>query len=539
MRIISRFAFTAFFTLIVWSGSCACASAAEQPPRPNIVLILADDMGFSDVGCYGSEIRTPNIDKLAERGVRFRQFYNNCRCCPSRASLMMGRYPHQVGVGAMIDGYAKWIRDAANRPSYSDHLSRESPTIAELLQGAGYRTLMCGKWHLGDRPQEWPAKRGFDRSFALIPGAMNYFGGESSGPRAPMSLDNERFVPPHDGFYATDAFTDRAVEFLTEASQHDQPFFLYLAYNAAHWPLQASPVDIEKYRGAFDGGWQAVRKARHERMIKQGVIDQSVPMAPMDRGKVKLWNELTDDARREWAHRMEIYAAMVSRLDEGVGRVLAELDRSGAADHTLVIFLSDNGGAADDPHRGRAGAELGSRDSFWGYARPWASVSNTPWRRHKVTPYEGGISTPAIACWPESIPAAKHGTFVNGPAHVMDLAPTFLKLAGAAYPASDDIRLEGRDILSMIRGQDAPADRTICWEHEGNRAIRRGNFKLVRLADANNWELYDIAADRTESEDLAPTHAELVAELAAEYDRWAERANVVPWSQIVAKKKQP
>ncbi|HEX6963117.1 MAG TPA: sulfatase-like hydrolase/transferase, partial [Lacipirellula sp.] len=451
--------------------------------RPNIVVILADDLGFSDVGCYGSEIRTPNIDRLAAGGVRFRQFYNNGRCCPSRAALLTGRYPHQVGVGAMIDGYAKWIRDAADRPSYDDHLSKETPTVAELLQDAGYQTYMVGKWHLGDRPGEWPVRRGFDRSFALVPGAMNYFGGESTGPRAFMVEDDQHYEPPHDGFFATDAFTDRAVEFLAESQQRDEPFFLYMAYNAPHWPLHAPPEDVEKYRGVYDKGWQAVRDARYQRMIDMGVIDDSVQMAPMDRGDVKPWDELSEDERAEWALRMEIFAAQVTGMDEGIGRIVDELERRGVADNTLVLVISDNGGAPEDPHRGRSGAELGGRDSFWGYARPWATVSNTPWRRHKVSMYEGGISTPAIARWPAGIPASEEGSLVDGPAHLMDLLPTFLELAGARPSQDDDQpKLEGRNIEGMIRGEDAPANRTLCWEHEGNRAIRRGDWKLVQLS---------------------------------------------------------
>ena len=505
--------------------------------RPNIVVILADDLGFSDVGCYGSEIETPHIDRLAERGVRFRQFYNNGRCCPSRASIMTGRYPHQVGVGAMIDGYATWIREAANRPSYGDHLSHHAPTMPELLRGAGYRTLMSGKWHLGTRRKEWPVNRGFDRSFALIPGAMNYWGGESTGPRAPMALDKEKFTPPHDGFFSTDAFTDRAIEFIDEshAQSPGKPFFLYLAYNAPHWPLHAHAEDVERYRGRYDAGWQQTRLDREKRLRQLGVIDEDAKMAPMDRGKQPPWDKLDAQQRREWAHRMEIFAAQVTRMDDNIGRLLAELQRLGIADNTLVLVLSDNGGAPEDPHRGQPAAHLGLRDSFWGYDRPWATVSNTPWRNHKLTSYEGGVSTPAIVSWPVAIPAAATGKFVDGPAHLMDLLPTFLDLAGAE-PASggQELSLEGRNIAGMLQGQSVPADRTLCWEHEGNRAIRKENWKLVELAAEPGWKLYDLAADRAEQHDLAAKRPEMVRELAADYDRWAARCDVVPWSEITA-----
>jgi len=501
-------------------------------------VILADDLGFSDLGCYGSEIATPNIDRLAQDGVRFRQFYNNGRCCPSRASLLTGRYPHQVGIGAMVDEYARWIREAADSPSYQDHLSADSPTIPELLRLANYRTMMCGKWHLGYRPKEWPARRGFDRSFVLIPGAMNYFGGETSGSRASLVHDDKRITPPLEGFYSTDAFTDRAIEFLAEAKNKDQPFFLYLAYNAPHWPLQAPSDEIEKYRGKYDVGWQPTREARMRRMVDLGVVDaEHVRMAPMDRGKTPPWNKLSDAQRDEWALRMSVYAAQVSRLDENVGRLLDELTRLGVADNTLVLFISDNGGAPEDPHRGQPNASLGTRESYWGYARPWATVSNTPWRNHKVTAYEGGISGPAIACWPAQMPEEAKGRLVDGPAHLIDLMPTFLELAGQTYPASESIRLEGRSILDMIKGQPGATDRKFCWEHEGNRAIRKGKWKLVMLADAaNGWELYDIAADRSESNKLAAAHPEIVRNLAAEYERWATRCGVVTWPQIAAQR---
>ena len=531
---------TVFRSIVIFVLCLAPVGGARAAPqnRPNIVVILADDLGFSDLGCYGSEIPTPNIDRLAQEGVRFTDFYNAARCCPSRATLMTGLYQHQAGVGAMIDNYAKWIRAAADRPSYTDHLSKQTPTIAELLKQAGYRTMMCGKWHLGDEPDQWPAARGFDRSFALIPGAMNYWGGESSGPPSPMALDGEKFVPPQDGFFATDAFTDRAIEFLGEAKQKQQPFFLYMAFNAPHWPLHARPAEIAKHKGKYDAGWQAVREARMKRLRELKIIADDAKMAPMDRGNVPAWDKLSDEQRAEWARRMEIYAAMVAGMDDGVGKLMAELGKLGVAENTLVLFVSDNGGAAEDPHRGRPGAELGSRDSFWGYGRPWATVSNTPWRLHKVTAYEGGISTPAIAHWPAGIPQSANGTLVRGPAHLLDVMPTLVEVAGHVYP-TDARKLEGRSIVSMIKGQSGANDRTLCWEHEGNRAIRKGKWKLVMLADAPAWELFDMENDRIEQKDLAAEKPQVVRELSAEYDRWAERCGVVPWSQIGPKRPPP
>lgn len=517
--------------LLIACSPMALAAQSTQPSRPNIVVILADDMGYSDLGCYGGEISTPNIDRLASNGVRFTQFYNEQRCCPSRAVFMTGRYPHQVGIGAMIDAYDKWIRDEANSSAYQDHLSTDSPTIAELLRAAGYHTMMCGKWHLGSRPAEWPCRRGFDRSFVLIPGAMNYYGGETVGPRTPMALDDQRFVPPHDGFYSTDAFTDYAVKFLDEAKPMNKPFFLYLAYNAPHWPLQAPQEDIDKYIGAYDGGWQATRVRRFDRMVELGVQPKSTGMAPMDRGKAKPWPRLSPDARKEWALRMSIYAAQVTHMDRDIGRLLAELNRLGVAQNTLVVFLSDNGGAAEDPHRGKPGAKLGTRDSFWGYARPWATVSNTPWRYHKTSAYEGGTSTPFIAYWPDGIPSAAHGKFVREPAHLLDLLPTFLELADASYPSTPTRHPEGQSILPMIQGQPGNPNRTFFWEHEGNRAIRKGNWKLVMLPNSpDGWELYDMNTDRIEQHNVAADHPDLVRDLTADYDAWAKRCHVMPWT---------
>lgn len=516
-------------------------TSAAADSRPNIVLILGDDLGYSDIGCFGSEISTPNIDRLAKSGVALTQFYNQARCCPTRAALLTGRYPHQVGIGDMIDDYAAAARNAANSSAYQDHLSTNSSTIAELLRAAGYHTMMCGKWHLGKRPEEWPVHRGFDRSFVQIDGAMNYFGGDSKdGPRARMALDDQPYTPPHDGFYSTDAFTDHAIEFLTEhvKGTNAKPFFLYLPYNASHWPLQAPEDEIEKYHGKYDAGWQAIREARLKKMSELGIVPAGQKMSPMDRGNAKAWNELTDEKRTEWARRMEVYAAQTEHLDRAVGRIIEELKKLGVEKNTLVIFLSDNGGAAEDPNHSENGAQIGSRDSFRGYARPWATVSNTPWKRHKVSAYEGGISTPLIASWPAGIPGAQDGSLIRQPAHVIDLLPTFLEIAGVAKPAVGTNHLEGQSILGMFKGNAHENERTFCWEHEGNRAIRKGKWKLVALPDSE-WELYDIEADRIESNNLAGSHPEIVRDLKAEYERWAARCGVVDHASLKKRQTKP
>lgn len=510
-------------------------SLPAGPARPNLVLILADDLGYSDIGCFGSEISTPNLDRLAKDGVALTQFYNQARCCPTRAALLTGRYPHQVGIGVMIDDYAAAARTRANSPCYQDHLSTNSPTIAELLRSAGYRTMMAGKWHLGKRPEEWPVRRGFDRSFVQIDGAMNFFGGDSSGgPRAPMALDGQPFTPPHDGFFSTDAFTDRAIEFVQESVQKQptKPFFLYLPYNASHWPLQAFDADIAKYKGTYDQGWQAMRKERLNRMIKLGIVPAGQEMAPMDRGNNPPWDQLSAEQRGQWARRMEVFAAQTEHLDRAVGRVLAELKRLKVDTNTLVLFLSDNGGAAEDPNRGDKAAPIGSRDSYRGYGRPWASVSNTPWRHHKVSAYEGGISTPLLVRWPAGIPAASAGKLVREPAHVIDLLPSLGELAGAKVPATPG--LEGQSIVSMLKGGKGNSNREFFWEHEGNRAVRKGPWKLVALGTSKNWELYNVEADRIEAQNLAESQPAVLKELAADYERWAERCGVLNYSELTA-----
>ncbi|HEX7653560.1 MAG TPA: arylsulfatase, partial [Verrucomicrobiae bacterium] len=426
--------------------------AAAPPPalRPNIVLILADDLGYSDLGCYGSEIATPNIDRLAQSGVALTQFYNQARCCPTRAALLTGRYPHQVGIGDMIDDYAASARAAADSQAYQDHLATNTPTIAERLRAAGYQTLMVGKWHLGRRPEEWPVHRGFDHSFVQIDGAMNYYGGDSkAGPRAHMAIDDKPYTPPHDGFYTTDAFTDHALAYLDAAVQgtNHQPFFLYLPYNASHWPLQAPEEEVAKYHGRYDAGWQAIREARLKKQVRLGLLPHGQELSPMDRGNARPWDQLSPEMRTQWARRMEVYAAQTEHLDRGVGRVMAELHRLGVESNTVVLFLSDNGGAAEDPNGGDKMAPIGSRDSFRGYARPWATVSNTPWRRHKTTAYEGGISTPLIVHWPAGQAAEVTGKWIREPGHVTDLAPTFLALAGVPATGAITNQLEGRSIL--------------------------------------------------------------------------------------------
>ena len=515
------------FPLVVLLSCAAAVHAAERPARPNIIVVLADDLGYSDLGCYGSEIATPNLDRLAAGGLRFTQFYNVGRCCPSRASLLTGLYPHQAGVGGMIDPYAKAARDQLNSPAYRDHLSTSCVTIAEVLRGAGYRTLMCGKWHLGYRPEEWPVRRGFERSLVQIDGAMNYYG---LGPQhkgdetPPMALDDRPFVPPAEGFFSTDAYTSHAAKWVAESAGEGKPFFLYLAYNAPHWPLHAPDEDVAKYRGKYRDGWEAVRRARHNRQLELGVAEARWGIAPPDRGAQKPWRELTEAQREEWELKMAVYAAQVERMDRGIGQLLDEVRRLGLEEKTLVLFLSDNGGAAENPNKGKPGARTGTRESYSGYARPWATVSNTPFRLHKQRAHEGGISGPAIAYWPGVVKA--RGSVTPQVGHLVDVMATCVDVAGVAYP-KDRQATEGVSLLPVLEGGALP-ERRLFWEHEGHRAVREGRWKLVAV-NGGPWELYDVEADRCESKNLAGQMPERVAALEAQYLAWAKRCGVLPW----------
>jgi arylsulfatase len=514
-------------------------AASQQPARPNIVLIMADDMGFSDIGPYGSEIDTPNLDRLAAQGLRFTEFYNTARCSPTRASLLTGLYPHQAGMGDMPDAYAARVRKIFDSPSYSDHLSYTAPTMAEVLRGAGYSTYMAGKWHLGyDRPQ-WPVDRGFDHSFTVIEGAMNYYGfgiqhtGKVTDP--PMAEDGEVYRPPREGFFATDAWTEHAVRYIGEQDR-SKPFFLYLAYNAPHWPLQAPAADIAKYRGRYLAkGWDEVRKERYDRLVSLGIIDAKWALAPRP-DRVPAWESLPEAERRKWDDEMSIYAAQVERMDAGIGRVLDALRAKGMEENTLVIFLSDNGGAAEDPNRSLPGAVPGERDYFEGYGIRGAHVSSAPFRLTKKWVHEGGIATPLIVRWPAA--GLEAGGIRRQPAEVIDLMPTFLDVSGASFPSTfggaSTLSPEGVSLLPAFRGEPLPR-RAIVWEHEGNRAVREGKWKLVRQYPGP-WELYDMEADRTELHDLAAREPERVRRMAAEYESWASRVGAKPWRLVDPKR---
>jgi arylsulfatase A-like enzyme len=484
----------------------ACAGAPRSDlrrVRPNIVLILADDLGYSDVGCTGGEIATPNLDALAAGGMRFTQFYNGARCCPTRASLLTGLYAHQAGVGHMVED--------RGRPGYLGRLNDRCATLAEVLGPAGYRTLLSGKWHVGGARPHWPVDRGFDRSYTLIGGGSNYFVLDKGGK---LMLDAE--PAPAMTSYFTDAFTDAAVKFLDEKGP--EPFFLYLAYTAPHWPLHAPEEDIARYRETYRSGWEAIRRARLER---QGGGRPHEALPP--------WEEAKD--RELEAHKMAVYAAMVERMDRGVGRVLAKLRDIGARENTLVIFLSDNGASPEEYDRVTPRIPPGPADSFHTCGPAWARVSNTPFRGAKRSTYEGGISTPFIASWPAVI---RSGSVDHTPGHVIDLMATFVQITGAEYPGRV-LPMEGRSLKAAFEGKPAP-ERPLFWEHEGNRAVRKGRWKLVSRFK-QPWELYDIETDRTETVDLSSREPGRVREMASEWEDWARRCNVLPFDEVVPPKK--
>ncbi len=501
--------------LKVTGAGCASAFAQNGAKRPNIILILADDMGFSDIGCFGSEIATPNLDKLAAGGLRLTSFYNTARCCPTRASLLTGLYSHQAGVGHMI-------KDRGT-PAYQGFLNDHCVTIAEAIRQGGYRTAMAGKWHVGEKRPHWPTDRGFERYFGLISGAANYFHPE---PGTQMALNDKPYVPGPE-FYMTDAFTDHAVNQIDEFGRGKDPYFLYLAFTAPHWPLHARPEDIAKYESKYMQGWDELRKKRHERQIQLGIVDAKWPLTPRD-SHAPAWDTVED--KKDRGRKMAVYAAQIDRLDQSVGRVLAKVKELGQEENTLVLFLADNGGCAEEINRGKAGAPPGGVDSYMSYGLPWANASNTPFRLYKHWVHEGGISSPFIAYWPAVI--KQRNAISRQPAHLVDLMATCLDVAGVAYPKTYKgnavTPLEGESLLPVFEGRQRKGHAAIYWEHEGNRAVREGKWKLVsRFPD--QWELYDLEADRTELHDVAAAEPARVKRMSGMYSVWAERVGVVPW----------
>ncbi|MEM9586399.1 MAG: arylsulfatase [Planctomycetota bacterium] len=497
-------------------------SRSALADRPNVVIVMADDMGFSDIGCFGSEIETPNLDRLASRGVRLTQFYNTGKCCPSRASLLTGLYPHQAGVGWMVSG-------DLGRPGYRGDLNKRCVTLAEVLGSAGYRCYMTGKWHVTPwdykRDQgpthNWPLQRGFDHCLATINGSGNYFGQGS------LVRDNVRtkIDPPR---YYTDIISDQAADYVRLAADSKDPFLLYVAYTAPHFPLHAKTNDIAKYLGRYMDGWQSIRQQRFARMLDLGLVDRSWKLSPSDAPD---WNRLSDDQKILWDKRMAVYAAQIDCMDQGIGRLIEALQQSGQLENTLVLFLSDNGGCAELKNRSdRSLGALGTRRSYESYRREWANVSNTPFRRYKRYAHEGGIATPLLASWPQSIKPRK--TPVRDPAHIVDIMATCVDVAQVDYPmqfsGNTITPMEGISLRPLLEGKSLPRPHPLCWDYEGNRAIRDRDWKLVADGLLGAWELYDLKTDRTETTNLASIHPEIVEELSSKWTAWAKRCDVLP-----------
>jgi arylsulfatase A-like enzyme len=518
-----------------------------KPTKPNIILILADDMGFSDIGCFGSEIRTPNIDSMAANGAALSAMYNCARCCPTRASLLTGLYPHKAGIGHMGANLGS--------PAYQGYLRNDSVTIAEALKPHGYKTLMSGKWHVagdfdprdcdswraGDLTHPTPRQRGFDEFYGMLDGAGSFF-----SPHYVLRNDG-RIEITGDNYHFTDAITDAAVEMIEGAA--DDPYFLYLAYTAPHWPLHALPEDIAGYDGVYDKGWDATRSARHEELNGSGALRAPWDISPRD-ADAPPWNSVND---KGWeASRMATYAAMVEQMDRGIGRVLAKLDELGQTDNTLIMFLSDNGGCAElmeedgwarfyptQNHDGstvamgnRRDLNPGSAETFMSYDLPWANASNAPFRLFKHWVHEGGISTPLIVQWPDRI---KTPVKAHEPTHVVDILPTILAAAGAPYPTEcngHEIQaLDGEDLTPLLTGTDWAREQPIYWEHEGNAAIRSKEWKLVRR-HGQPWELYQMDEDRTELNDLSAGDKSRAKALHGDYTAWADAIGVQDWTRL-------
>ena len=498
----------------------ALYALAGAAPRPNIVVILVDDMGFSDLGCYGSEIPTPNLDALAKNGLRFTQFYNTARCCPTRASLLTGLYPHQAGVG--------WMVEDQKLPGYAGRLNDRCVTMAEVLRPAGYLTAMTGKWHVGQNHDVTPQSRGFERSLNAAAGGF-YF---ADAPRAELFLDGEKLskddprLPKE--WYSTDLWTSFGLKFVDEALAAKKPFYLHLCHNAPHFPLQAPKAEIEKFIGRYRIGWEEVRARRYARQLEIGLIDGQWTNSPMP-AAIKAWKDVPAEEQERFDRLMATYAAVVHRMDQAVGDLVEGLRQRGVLDDTLILFMSDNGGNAEGSSRGRTEGDPSQSSSQWFCGESWAYAQNTPFRLYKHFNHEGGISTPLIVHWPAGI-AAKN-ELRRQPGHVIDVMATVVDVSGASYPQEfngNPIRpMEGRSLVPAF-GDKPVAREAIYWEHEGNAAVRQGDLKLVRRGREGSWELYDLKADRTEQHDLASNRPEKAKELAALWKAWAERAHVLP-----------
>lgn len=544
--------------ILILTGVGLANGNQKKKKRPNIVLIMADDLGYSDLGCYGGEIQTPNIDRIAKQGLQFTQFYNTSRCCPSRASLLTGLYSHDAGIGEMTE--------AKNDMGYKGHIGKDAVTIAEVLKAAGYRTAMAGKWHVSNtisqrnypdqmdwlnhktmHPkfsplEQYPVNRGFEKFYGTIWGVVNFFD--------PFSLVEglEPIEKVSEGYYHTDAISDKAVEYVHEFGRSAQPFFIYVAHNAPHWPLQALPKDIEKYKDTYKVGWEVIRKNRFRKMVDLGLLDSSKTKFSAAYPGSMSWES---NPHKEWdARAMAVHAAMIDNMDQGIGRILKALEDTGEIDNTIIIFLSDNGASAeisenygpgfDRPGQTRKGERIsyardkrlmpGPETTFFSIGPYWANVANTPYRLWKSQSIEGGVRTPMLVSWPMGI--KNKGSKTGQVGHIMDFMATFIDVANTAYPktyaGNHILPLEGISLAPIFKGKTRKGHLALFNEHEGSKYVRQGNLKLVWAQPDNKWHLYDMEWDGSELNDLSDQYPEKIKYLSGLWNDWAKQHNVLP-----------
>jgi arylsulfatase len=528
-------------SLCIIAAAIAPSASITAADRPNIVIVLVDDVGFSDLGCYGSEIPTPHLDALAAGGLRFTQFYNCARCSPTRASLITGLYPHQAGMG-FLDGKVE-----PNSKGFHGKLLPRCVTIAEVLKDSGYFTAVTGKWHMGHQNGTPPWERGFMRTLTSRFGEV-YFPKEFDRPGTSHLYLNGKEIPKDDeilgkDWYSTDLFTDWGLKFIDEAKAENKPFFLYIAQGAAHFPLRAPAETIAKHKDRYRAGWDKLRAERHARQIATGLVDSRWPLAPRPE-QSPAWDTVSDAEQDRFIQIMAAYAAMIDHIDQAMGKLVAGLKQRGLYENTLILFLHDNGGNAEGGPPGITQGEgpIGGPQSRVFLGMNWATLNNTPFRRYKHFTHEGGIATPLIAHWPAGIPSSfnpqpeaqanRDRRLVHEPAHLIDLMATAVDLAGAAYPKEYKghaiLPMEGVSLRPAFAGQSLNRQQPIFWEHEGNKAVREGKWKLVQR-HKQPWELFDMEADRTEQHNLIKSHPDIAAKLESAYTAWAQRTFVDDW----------
>lgn len=514
---------------ILFVGMSVSQVAAQQS-KPNIVVILADDLGFSDIGAFGSEIHTPVLDKLAKGGLVMSQFYNAGRCCPSRAALLTGLYPHQAGVGDMVQNKGS--------EAYQGFLNSNCATIGELLKAGGYSTIVSGKWHVGLVPSAWAVNRGFEKSFTLQNNGSSYFNSQplyNDGRTVTFLLNGKEVQRQDTSLYLTQAITNFALKSLDEIKDRTNPFLLYVAYNAPHWPIQALPEDIARYKGHYLNGWDELRQQRYKRLVALGIVKKEWALSPRFES-VKAWDSLSEQEKELWDTRMAIYAAMIDRMDAGIGQILDKLKQLKKDKNTLIVFLSDNGGSADEVKKWdyvtQKNGAPGSVNSIDSYEAPWGNASNTPFRLFKKNTHEGGISSPFIAYYPGVIEA---GSRSDHPSHFIDLLPTLLEVTGLKYPETFKgnklKKPEGHSLVDVFQGKTSGRNDALYWEHEGSRAIRDKDWKMVAELNAP-WELYNLKTDRTETHNLSSAYPDLVRQMEKKYLIWAAKVGVRDWNKI-------